>query len=174
MAEHTQRAKQVKIAIFDVDGVLTDGTLYFADSGLEVKAFNVLDGHGLKMLQQTGVEIAIISSRTSSAVELRAQNLNIAHLYQGSEDKLPTYLRLLETLGLNPQESCYMGDEVVDLPVLRRAGLAVTVPHAPDYVKAHAHLVTKAAGGCGAVRECCEAIMRAQGTLQQQLEAYLR
>jgi 3-deoxy-D-manno-octulosonate 8-phosphate phosphatase (KDO 8-P phosphatase) len=174
MTEVAKRAKEIKIAIFDVDGVLTDGRLYLADNGVEVKAFHVHDGHGLKMLKRSGVETAIISSRTSGAVERRADELDITHLFQGTEDKLSTYLRLLEMLGFEPQESCYMGDEAVDVPVLKRAGLAVSVPQAPDYVREHAHYVTKASGGRGAVRECCEVIMRSQGTLQQQLAAYLR
>lgn len=173
MQEATTRARSVKIAIFDVDGVMTDGTLFLSDSGEEIKAYNVLDGHGLKMLKQSGVELAIITSRSSRSVERRAQNLDIRHLYQGSHDKLATFNSLLETLGLKATEACYMGDDVIDLPVMRQAGLAVSVPSAPAVVKKHAHYVTRALGGHGAVRECCEMIMTAQATLDGILNEYL-
>ena len=173
MQEATIRARAVKIAIFDVDGVMTDGTLFLADSGEEIKGYNVLDGHGLKMLKQTGVELAIITSRSSRSVERRAQNLEIRHLYQGSQDKLATFTSLLETLGMKETEACYMGDDLIDLPVMRRVGLAVSVPAAPALVKKHAHYVTRAMGGHGAVRECCEMIMTAQGTLDTLLGEYL-
>lgn len=174
MQDEIVRARGVKIAIFDVDGVMTDGSLFLTDSGEEIKAYHVLDGHGLKMLKQSGVELAIITSRTSRSVERRAQNLEITHLYQGSQDKLATFLSLLETLDLQVADAAYMGDDLIDLPVLRRAGLAVTVPGAPDMVKRHVHYVTKAAGGHGAVRECCELIMAAQGSLAAMQEPYLQ
>ena len=174
MQDEIVRARGVKIAIFDVDGVMTDGSLFLTDSGEEIKAYHVLDGHGLKMLKQSGVELAIITSRTSRSVERRAQNLEITHLYQGSQDKLATFLSLLETLDLQVADAAYMGDDLIDLPVLRRAGLAVTVPGAPDMVKRHVHYVTKAVGGHGAVRECCELIMAAQGSLAAMQEPYLQ
>ena len=174
MQDEIARAQGVKIAIFDVDGVMTDGSLFLSDTGEEIKAYHVLDGHGLKMLKQSGVELAIITSRTSRSVERRAQNLDITHLYQGSQDKLATFLSLLETLDLEAAEASYMGDDLIDLPVLRRAGLAVTVPAAPDIVKQHVHYVTKAGGGHGAVRECCELIMAAQGSLAAIQQSYLQ
>jgi 3-deoxy-D-manno-octulosonate 8-phosphate phosphatase (KDO 8-P phosphatase) len=174
MPDELARAREIKIAIFDVDGVMTDGSLFLTDAGEEIKAYNVLDGYGLKMLRQSGVELAIITSRTSRSVERRAQNLEITHLYQGSHDKLATFVSLLETLDLQAGEACYMGDDLIDLPVLRRAGLAVSVPSAPDIVKQHAHYVTKAGAGHGAVRECCELIMAAQGTLAAIQQGYLR
>jgi 3-deoxy-D-manno-octulosonate 8-phosphate phosphatase (KDO 8-P phosphatase) len=174
MPDELARAREIKIAIFDVDGVMTDGSLFLTDAGEEIKAYNVLDGHGLKMLRQSGVELAIITSRTSRSVERRAQNLEITHLYQGSHDKLATFVSLLETLDLQAGEACYMGDDLIDLPVLRRAGLAVCVPSAPDIVKQQAHYVTKAGAGHGAVRECCELIMAAQGTLAAIQQGYLR
>ena len=174
MPDEIARAREIKIAIFDVDGVMTDGSLFLTDAGEEIKAFNVLDGHGLKMLRQTGVELAIITSRTSRSVERRAQNLEITHLYQGSQDKLATFVSLLETLDLQAAEACYMGDDLIDLPVLSRAGLAVSVPSAPDIVKQHVHYVTKASAGHGAVRECCELIMAAQGNLTAIQQSYLR
>ena len=173
MQNVTARAQGIKIAVFDVDGVMTDGTLFLSDAGEEIKAYNVLDGHGLKMLKQSGVELAIITSRSSRGVERRAENLGITHLYQGSQDKLTTFNSLLDALQLSAAEACYMGDDLLDVAVLRRAGLAVTVPDAPAFVKQQVHYVTQAGGGHGAVRECCELIMSHQGTLQALQESYL-
>ena len=165
MQDVYHRARSVRLAIFDVDGVLTDGTLYYSDSGVEIKAFNVRDGHGLKMLQASGVQTAIITSRRSHAVELRARDLGIELLYQGASDKLATYQELLGRVGLETFATAYIGDDLVDLPVLVRCGLAVTVPEAPAAVRRHAHYVTQSAGGHGAARELCELIMHAQGTV---------
>ena len=168
-----QRARRVKLIAFDVDGVMTDGTLFLADDGQEYKGFNSLDGHGLKMLKGSGVELAIITGRTSRVVEHRAANLGISHLYQGIHDKLAVYHQLIEKLGLHPGETAYMGDDVVDLPVMRRAGLAVTVPAAPELVKAHSHYITSREAGRGAVREVCEWVMRAQNTFDRMMAPYL-
>ena len=172
--EAFERAKKIKLAIFDVDGVMTDGSLYLADDGQEFKAFNSLDGHGMKMLNHSGVDLAIITGRTSKLVELRARNLGVTHLYQGVQDKLAAFLELLKKCGLEPEECAYMGDDVVDLPVMRRCGLAVCVPAAPALVKQHAHHVTQLEGGHGAVREICEMIMQAQETFDEQLAPYLK
>lgn len=169
----TFRAKQVRLAAFDVDGVLTDGALYYTDAGEEFKAFNVQDGHGLKMLQESGVTIAIITSRSSKLVANRARNLGIEHLYQGVEDKLDAMNALLQRLGLSLDEAGYMGDDVIDLPLLRRCGFAASVPEAPALVRQHAHYVTRASGGRGAVREFCEYVLHAQGTLDAALARYL-
>lgn len=169
-----ERAKKIKLAIFDVDGVMTDGSLYLADDGQEYKAFNSLDGHGMKMLKRSGVDLAIITGRTSKLVTLRAGNLGVTHLYQGVEDKLVAFLELLGKCGLEPEECAYMGDDVVDLPVMRRCGLAVCVPAAPALVKQHANHVTQLGGGHGAVREMCEMIMQAQETFDTQLAPYLK
>ncbi|MDQ5889315.1 MAG: 3-deoxy-D-manno-octulosonate 8-phosphate phosphatase phosphatase, partial [Pseudomonadota bacterium] len=155
------RAKVLKLLVLDVDGVLTDGKLYLSDSGEEIKAFNTLDGHGLKMLKASGVDVAIITGRKSRLVEMRAGNLGIAHLYQGVEDKLSAFRELIGKLGLQPQQVAFMGDDLVDLPAMRRAGLALTVPAAPALVKQHAHYVSERSGGDGAVREVCELIMQA-------------
>lgn len=168
-----ERARAVKLIVFDVDGIMTDGTLYLADDGQEYKGFNSLDGHGLKMLKSTGVELGIITGRNSQLVIHRAKNLGISHLHQGAHDKLVVYRQLLGDLGLTPEQTAYMGDDVVDLPVMRRAGLAIAVPAAPDLVKAHSHYVTKREGGRGAVREACEFIMRAQGSFDAQMAPYL-
>jgi 3-deoxy-D-manno-octulosonate 8-phosphate phosphatase (KDO 8-P phosphatase) len=168
-----ERALRLKLIVFDVDGVMTDGTLYLADDGQEYKGFNSLDGHGLKMLKGSGVELAIITGRTSKVVEHRATNIGITHLYQGVHDKLAVYHQLLERLDMPAEATAYMGDDVVDLPVMRRAGLALTVPAAPELVKAHSHYITSRAAGRGAVREVCEWIMRAQGTFDRMMAPYL-
>jgi 3-deoxy-D-manno-octulosonate 8-phosphate phosphatase (KDO 8-P phosphatase) len=173
MQDVYEKARRIRLAIFDVDGVLTDGTLYYSDAGEELKAFNVRDGHGLKMLQASGVRLAIITSRKSNCVELRARNLGIDLLYQGASEKRTVFEDVLRELGLAAEATCFMGDDVIDLPVLRRCGLAVTVPDAPALVRRHAHYVTAAAGGHGAVREACELIMQGQNTLDAQLAHYL-
>lgn len=168
-----ERARALRLIAFDVDGVLTDGSLYFSDAGEAFKAFNVQDGHGIKMLQESGLTVAIITSRTSKLVTNRARNLGIAHLYQGVENKRAAMDDLLRTLGYEWNAASYMGDDVIDLPVLRRCGLAASVPEAPALVRRHAHYVTQAAGGRGAVREFAEMVMHAQGTLDTILAQYL-
>jgi 3-deoxy-D-manno-octulosonate 8-phosphate phosphatase (KDO 8-P phosphatase) len=168
------KARPVRLAIFDVDGVLTDGGLYYSDSGEETKVFDVRDGHGLKMLQTSGVALAIITSRKSQCVARRAENLGIDLLFQGVEDKLQTFESLAARLGLQPAQCAYMGDDWVDLPVLRRCGLALSVPEAPAAVRERVHYVTRAGGGRGAAREACELIMNAQGTFEAQLASFLR
>lgn len=167
-------ARNIKILIFDVDGVLTDGSLYLGDDGQEYKAFNSLDGHGMKMLKNSGVELAIITGRSSKVVTLRAHNLGITHLYQGVHDKLQAFHELTEKLGIRFEQCAFMGDDVIDLPAMRRCGLAVTVPQAPELVQRHAHYVTRREGGRGAARETCELIMQAQNTLEAQLSVYLK
>jgi 3-deoxy-D-manno-octulosonate 8-phosphate phosphatase (KDO 8-P phosphatase) len=173
MDEITTRARDIRLAVFDVDGVLTDGRLYMNSAGEEIKAFNTLDGHGLKMLKATGVELAIITGRTSKSVELRARNLGITYLYQGIEDKLSKFTELAKILNIPLSAMAFMGDDVVDLPCLIRAGLAIAPPATPEFVRQHVHYVTKAEGGMGAVREACEFIMHAQETLDKQLNKYL-
>lgn len=167
-------ARKIRLVIFDVDGVLTDGCLFVGDDGQEYKAFSSLDGHGMKMLKSSGVELAIITGRTSRVVALRAHNLGISHLHQGVEDKLATFRQLIDTLQLTPDQCAFMGDDVVDLPVMRRCGLALCVPAAPSLVKQHAHYVTTLPGGRGAAREACELIMQAQGTFDAAMASYLR
>jgi 3-deoxy-D-manno-octulosonate 8-phosphate phosphatase (KDO 8-P phosphatase) len=167
------RIKPLRLIAFDVDGVLTDGGLYLSDSGEEFKRFNSLDGHGLKMLHASGLELAIITGRTSKCVEMRARNLGITRLYQGVEDKLAAMQSLLAELKLTPEAAAFMGDDVVDLPVMRRVGLALSVPAAPQVVRDHAHYVSQREAGHGAVREVCELILGAQGTLDAQLAPYL-
>lgn len=173
MREIYARARNLRVAVFDVDGVLTDGTLYYLPSGEELKAFNVLDGHGMKMLQESGVKLAIISSRSSRCVEERARNLGVDLVYQGVGDKLAAFDALLGHCGVTADTCSFIGDDVVDLPVMRRCGLAASVPDAPAFVRRQAHYVTHARGGRGAARELCEVIMQAQGTLSARLAAYL-
>jgi len=173
MQEVYARARNLRVAVFDVDGVLTDGTLYYLPSGEELKAFNVLDGHGMKMLQDSGVRLAIISSRSSPCVAERARNLGIDLLYQGAGDKLAAFNTLLEHCGVAADRCSFIGDDIVDLAVMRRCGLAASVPDAPAVVRRQAHYVTRARGGHGAARELCELIMRAQGTLSAQLAGYV-
>jgi 3-deoxy-D-manno-octulosonate 8-phosphate phosphatase (KDO 8-P phosphatase) len=169
-----ERIKPLRLIAFDVDGVLTDGGLYLSDSGEEFKRFNSLDGQGLKMLKASGVELAIITGRNSKCVKLRAGNLGITHLYQGVEDKLATMQALLAELNIVPEAAAFMGDDVIDLPVMRRVGLALSVPDAPQIVRDHAHYVSQRNAGNGAVREVCELILAAQNTLDAQLAPYLR
>ena len=171
--ECTARASRLKLMAFDVDGVLTDGKLYFLVDGSEFKTFNTLDGHGIKMLINSGVSTAIISGRKTPVVERRAQNLGIQHLYQGREDKLVVLDELLGELGLDYAQVAYLGDDLPDLPVIRRVGLGMAVANAAGFVREHAHGVTQARGGEGAAREFCELILRAQGRLDAANAAYL-
>ena len=160
----TERARAVRLAIFDVDGVMTDGTIYVGPTGEAFKAFNTLDGHGLKMLQSAGVEIAIISGRASKAVELRAAELGIGQLMQGAQDKSASLDKLLASLGVQAAACAFMGDDLPDLPPMRRCGFAVAPANAHDAVKAEAHYVTRARGGRGAVREFCDLVLQARGS----------
>jgi 3-deoxy-D-manno-octulosonate 8-phosphate phosphatase (KDO 8-P phosphatase) len=173
MQDIQARAKRVKLVIFDVDGVLTDGALFLGDDGQEYKAFNSKDGHGMVMLQQHGVKIGIITGRTSEVVRKRMASLGIEHVYQGKREKLPAYQELRDTLKLQDEEIAYVGDDVVDLPVMSRVGLAIAVQDAHSFTQKHAHWITPSGGGRGAAREVCELIMDAQGNLQQALEHYL-
>jgi len=160
-----ERARRVRLAMFDVDGVMTDGTLYIGARGEEFKAFNILDGHGVKMLQSAGIAAAIISGRSSEAVARRAGELAIAHVAQGCADKVAEFEALRARLGLEALACAFVGDDLPDLAVMRRCGLAVAVANAADAVKEAAHYVTRAHGGRGAVREFCEMVLRAQGQL---------
>lgn len=157
-----ERARAVRLAIFDVDGVMTDGTLYIGAQGEAFKAFSILDGHGVKMLQSAGVAAAILSGRTSEAVTRRAGELGIEHVMQGSADKVADFERLAGALGVDPLACAFVGDDLPDLEVMRRVGLAVAVANAVDAVKQAAHYVTRAHGGRGAVREFCELVIDAR------------
>ena len=161
------RARAVRLAIFDVDGVMTDGTLYLGEHGESFKAFNILDGHGVKMLQSAGVAAAIISGRSSEAVARRARELAIAHVVQGAADKVAAFEQLAGGLGIAAAACAFVGDDLPDLAVMRRCGFAVAVANAVDAVKESAHYVTRASGGRGAVREFCELVLAAQGQLER-------
>ncbi len=168
------RAKKIKLMIFDIDGVMTDGGLTIGDDGQEYKTFNSQDGLGLKLLKSSGVELAIITGRTSNVVTKRAENIGVEYLYQGVEDKLSAYQALIKKLGFQPEETGFMGDDIVDLPPMLRCGLGVSVPAAFDVVKTRAHYVTTREAGKGAVREVCELIMQAQETYDDITAPYLQ
>jgi 3-deoxy-D-manno-octulosonate 8-phosphate phosphatase (KDO 8-P phosphatase) len=168
-----EKAKSIRLVIFDVDGVLTNGTLIYGPNGTESKTFNTQDGMGLRLLLRTSVEIAIITARSSDVVEKRMQDLGIKHVYQGCTDKLIAYDDLKQKLNVADHEIAYVGDDLPDLPGLLRAGLSVTVPNAPKVMHQYADWMTKAKGGKGAAREVCDLIMQAQGTYQPAVNAYL-
>jgi len=168
------RARDIRLLVLDVDGVLTNGRLYYGANGDALKAFHIHDGLGLKMLRATGVEVAIVTGRTSRAVELRAENLGVPHLFQGVGDKLVVFEQLLKRLTLPPEAAAAMGDDLPDLPVLRRCGFAACVPEAPTLVRSHSHYIAERSGGAGAVRELCELLMVAQGTLEAGMREYLK
>lgn len=170
MQDILERAKQIRLLIFDVDGVLTDGRLYLGDDGQEYKAFHSRDGHGMKMLQRTGVAAAIITARSSEVVRMRMESLGIEHVYQGRREKLPAYEDLKGALGLEDGQVAYVGDDVLDLPIMRRVGLSIAVADAHPLVQRQSHWRTQSPGGRGAGREACELIMDAQGTLREMVE----
>ena len=172
MQDILDKASHIKLVIFDVDGVLTDGTLFVGDDGQEYKSFNSKDGLGMKLLQASGVEIAIITARSSKVVEHRMHSLDITHVYQGCLDKLEAYQNLSQKLELTPEQVAYVGDDLIDLPVMRRVGLAIAVQDAHPMAKQHAHWQTPSRGGRGAARDVCELIMEAQGTLQAQFRRF--
>lgn len=172
MKDILQRAESVKLVIFDVDGVLTDGSLFIGDDGQEYKAFNSKDGHGMRMLQDSGVTVGIITGRSSQVVQHRMQSLGIEQVFQGRVHKVPAYEELLATLQLDATQVAYVGDDVVDLGVMKRVGLAIAVQDSHPLVKQHAHWITEHGGGRGAARDVCELIMGAQGTLERELEKY--
>ncbi len=173
MKDILEKAAKIKLLVFDVDGVLTDGRLIVGDDGQEDKAFYSKDGLGMKMLQQTGVKIAVITARTSDVVIHRMQNLGIKHIYQGQLEKLPAFEKILTELDLTAEQAAYVGDDVIDLPVLQQAGLAISVADAHPLVKQYVHWQTPQCGGRGAARDVCELIMQAQGTLEAHFQKYL-
>ncbi|MCB1866370.1 MAG: 3-deoxy-manno-octulosonate-8-phosphatase KdsC [Chromatiales bacterium] len=173
MRDIIERARAIRMVIFDVDGVLTDGSLFLGDDGQEYKAFYSRDGHGMKMLQASGVSIGVITGRSSEVVRIRMQSLGVEHVYQGRLDKLPAYNELRERTGFADHEVAYVGDDVMDLPVMRVVGLAIAVGDAHPLVRTHAHWLAPSPGGRGAARDVCELIMEAQGTLDAALAHYL-
>ena len=167
------RAKKISLVIFDVDGVLTDGSLFIGDDGQEYKAFNSRDGHGIKMMIRNGVDAAIITGRTSKVVEHRIADLGIKHVRQGCADKLPVFEEMIKQLGLSSEQSAFIGDDIVDLPIMLRAGLAIATSDAHPMVKHHSHWITPSAGGRGAGRDLAEMMMYAQGTYEEEMLRYL-
>jgi 3-deoxy-D-manno-octulosonate 8-phosphate phosphatase (KDO 8-P phosphatase) len=172
-AEIRERAARIKLAMFDVDGVLTDGRLCYSDDGRESKAFHVHDGFGLKRLMANGIEVAIITARMSHMVTERTAELGIAHVYQGQESKLACYEQLIHALKLAPEHCAYCGDDLPDLAVMQRVGLSIAVANAHLWVRERAHWRTQARGGDGAVREVCDLLLAAQGKAERELAGYL-
>jgi 3-deoxy-D-manno-octulosonate 8-phosphate phosphatase (KDO 8-P phosphatase) len=165
------RAAKIRLAIFDVDGVLTDGRLFFDAQGGEHKGFHVRDGLGIKLLRRSGVEVAVISGRSSPEVAARMASLGVAHVFQGREDKREAFDSLLQALKLEPWQAAHVGDDLPDLPLMRRAGLAVAVADANPAILPFAHWQTTQPGGAGAAREVCDLIMDAQGSLQRLIDS---
>ena len=165
-------AKDIKLVIFDVDGVLTDGGIYFTDEGREIKKFNVKDGLGLSWLAKTDITVAIITGRTSSIVANRMKNLGINHVYQGRMNKLETYHNLLDALKLDHTQVAYVGDDVIDLPIMKQCILPIAVADAHDSAKSVAKLITKNKGGHGAGREVCDLLLTAQDKIDDFLILY--
>ena len=174
MQDIIQKAKQIRLVIFDVDGVLTDGRLFFDQKGVEYKSFNAKDGQGLKLLMQSGVQVAIISGRKSKAVEIRMKNLGIQHVYQGHENKIAAFEALCKDLNIKPEQAAHVGDDLPDLAIMTRAGFAIAVQDAHQEVIKRVDWQTQLAGGNGAAREVCDFIMNAQGTLDSAINEFLQ
>jgi 3-deoxy-D-manno-octulosonate 8-phosphate phosphatase (KDO 8-P phosphatase) len=168
------RARRVRLVIFDVDGVLTDGRLWYGPGGEELKAFHAFDGHGVKLLVMAGLKTAILSGRDSPAVSERAKELGIEHVVQGADDKRKAFAGLLRKLKMKSEAAAYMGDDVVDLPVLTRCGFACAPHEAPEDVRRRVHYVATANAGHGAAREVCEFILESQGKLGRVMARFHR
>ena len=163
--ENQQRASKIKLLICDVDGVFSDGRIYLGNQGEELKAFHTKDGFGIKAILQLGINVAVITGRQSHIVENRMKALGVPYIFQGKEDKLSVYQSLLKTLNLNPQQVAYIGDDVVDLPVIEDCGLGVAVHDAHPLVQQGADLITYTKGGFGAVREICDLFLQCNDQL---------
>jgi 3-deoxy-D-manno-octulosonate 8-phosphate phosphatase (KDO 8-P phosphatase) len=169
----TERAKKIQCVIFDVDGVLTNGTLIFGSQGEELKSFHVHDGFGIQLLQKSGIQVGIITARPSAIVTERMKQLGVTLVYQGGLDKLASYEDIKHKLKLTDAEIAYIGDDLFDLPILKRVGLSATPGNAPEVMHSHVHFITKKDGGMGAARELCELIMIAQDTYSLAIQNYL-
>lgn len=167
------RAAKIRLLLLDVDGVLTDGSIIYLPDGVETKAFNTRDGFGIRLLQKAGIDVGIITARSSEVVKRRAENLGITLLYQGAGAKREVYEKIIADLDLHPEQVAYMGDDWLDLPVMTRVGLAAAVADAAPEVSAIAHYVTSSPGGRGAVRELCNLIVAAHGKREELLAQYL-
>ncbi|MGC9108644.1 MAG: KdsC family phosphatase [Caldimicrobium sp.] len=168
-----KRAEKIKLLLLDVDGVLTDGGIIITGDGEEIKIFSVLDGMGIKLLQKAGVEVGILSGRFSPVMKHRSKELGIDLLYQGELAKLPAFEKILKEKELKVEEVAYMGDDWLDIPILKRVGLAIGVPNAWPPVNNYVHYITKKEGGKGAVREVCDLILMAKGLWDRFLKEYL-
>jgi 3-deoxy-D-manno-octulosonate 8-phosphate phosphatase (KDO 8-P phosphatase) len=171
-AEGVQRAERIEWLLLDVDGVLTDGRLFIGVDGTERLAFHVHDGHGLRMWQRAGRQVAVVSGRGSPGARVRCESLGVEHIYQDAHRKLEVFQQFLSDTGAAPGQVCFVGDELVDLPVLRQAGLAVAVPNAVPEVCAEAHVLTRRSGGHGAVRELIDELLRIQGEWERVTARY--
>lgn len=172
-AAASEKARQVSMLIIDIDGVLTDGGLQFDNRGEEYKTFNSLDGHGIRMLLDCGIEVAVITGRQSNIVNHRMGDLGVTHIYQGHRDKLPAFDKLVQDSGREAAQIAYIGDDLPDLPIMQRVGFAIAVQNAHGFVKQHCDWVTSASGGHGAVREVTDFILHAQGLLEAKQNRYL-
>lgn len=168
----TERLSRIKLLLLDVDGVMTDGRIIFDSNGVESKFFNVKDGHGIKMLQRSGIEVGIISGRESMVVTNRAKELGIGVVYQKAIDKLTPFLAILKETGLREEQVAFVGDDLIDIPVLKRVGFAAAPPDAVGEVFPYVHFVTEKGGGWGAVREVCDLILKAQGRWEELTARY--
>ena len=173
MQDILEKAKNIELVIFDIDGVMTDGGLFFDNNGGEYKAFNSLDGHGLRMLLECGVQAAVITGRKSELVKHRMNDLGITLLYQGYRDKTPAFEALLKEVNIKKEQIAYVGDDVIDLPIMSQLNFAIAVQNAHPFVKQHSHWITERSGGHGAVRDVCELILEAKGLLNDKLHSYL-
>jgi 3-deoxy-D-manno-octulosonate 8-phosphate phosphatase (KDO 8-P phosphatase) len=167
-----ERAKRLKLLLLDVDGVLTDGRLYYTERGEELKVFHVRDGLGIKLLQRCGIEVGVLSGRENMALINRLEELGIRHFHLGRHEKLPVFEELLKKLSLEPEEVAFVGDDLVDIPLLKRVGFPVAVFDAPLEVKKHALYITSLKGGEGAVREVAELILRLRGQWEDIIKLY--
>jgi 3-deoxy-D-manno-octulosonate 8-phosphate phosphatase (KDO 8-P phosphatase) len=158
-----ERCRKIRLLLLDVDGVLTDGRIIYDNNGVESKAFDVKDGHGLKLVQRAGIRVGIITGRQSQVVAHRAAELGIDILYQGAKDKMIPFRQILSNLSLNAEQVAYVGDDVIDLPILREVGFAATVSDAVEDIKPFVHYVTQRPGGRAAVREICDLLLKQSG-----------
>lgn len=169
-----EKARQIRLLVLDVDGIFSDGRLTFTNNADELKSFDVQDGFGIKCIQDAGIKVAVITGRSSFIVHNRMQSLGISHIIQGREDKGDALRELCEEIGIDLNETAYMGDDWPDLTALGLVGLALTAPNAHEEVRKRVHLVTQARGGRGAVREVCDLLLKAQGKYEETLAHYIR
>lgn len=167
------KLNDIQLLLLDVDGVLTDGSITYSDSGEQVKTFNSKDGLGLRLLMNSGIRVGIITGRKSKALKYRCENLGITLLYEGTSDKSAAFEKIIMETGIPAHKIAFVGDDLIDLPVMKKAGLSFCVSDAPDEVKHHSHIITIREGGRGAVREICENILKAKGFWENILSQYL-